>query len=110
MSLLLGPGFGRLMPMPLLPPWAFEATFAATMLFPIAGVVADLRRRGSVHPAWVWGIGVMLGSLLLTEVITYSPVGDAIYAAVTAGSPGAETPGLAFGSPSPDGRVTGRTD
>jgi hypothetical protein len=96
MAMLLGPGFGRLLPMPLLPPWAFEATFAATMLFPIAGVIADLRRTGRVHPAWIWGIGVSLMTLLLIELITFSAAGDAIYAAVTAGSPGAVVPGLAF--------------
>jgi hypothetical protein len=99
MALLLGPGFGRLLPMPLLPPWAFEATFAATMLFPIAGVIADLRRTGRVHPAWIWGIGVSLMTLLLIELITFSAAGDAIYAAVTAGSPGANVPGLAFPMP-----------
>lgn len=52
MTLLLGPAFGRLLPMPLLAPWAWEAAFAVTLLFPAAGMVADLRRSGRVHPAW----------------------------------------------------------
>jgi hypothetical protein len=99
MALLLGPGFGRLLPMPLLPPWAFEATFAATMIFPIAGVIADRRRTGRVHPAWGWGIGMMVATLLLIELITFSAAGNAIYAAVTAGTPGAGVPGLAFPPP-----------
>lgn len=99
MSLLLGPGFGRLMPMPLLAPWAWEATFAACMIFPLAGVLTDLRRYGRVHPAWGWGIAVLVGSLLLTEAITYSPAGEAIYRAVVAGSPGATVPGLDFPPP-----------
>ncbi len=98
MSMLLGPGFGRLLPMPLLVPWAFEATFAATMIFPVLGVVADLRRNGRVHPAWLWGIGTLLGSLMLVEVATYSAVGDALYRTVTAGSPGAAVPGLEYGA------------
>jgi len=93
-ALLLGPGFGRLLPLPLLQPWAFEATFAALMIFPAVGVVADIRRTGRVHPAWRWGIAAMIGSLLVTEAITYSPVGGAIYRAVTAGSPGAAVPPL----------------
>lgn len=108
MAMLLGPGFGRLLPMPLLPPFAFEATFAALMLFPLAGVIADLRRSGRIHPAWGWGIGTMLGTMLLIEGLTYSPLGAAIYAATTAGSPGVAVPGLAFASPPPGGRVTGR--
>lgn len=99
MAMLLGPGFGRLLPMPFLPPYAFEATFVATMLFPAAGVVADLRRTGRVHPAWLWGIGASLLTVLLVELITFSPMGDRLYAAATAGSPGASIPGLAFPPP-----------
>jgi hypothetical protein len=99
MSLLLGPAFGRLLPMPLLAPWAFETTFVALMAFPVIGVVSDIRRMGRPHPAWGWGIAVMVGSLLLTEAITYSPLGDVIYRAVTAGSPGTTVPALDFPPP-----------
>lgn len=107
-ALLMGPGFGRLLPMPLLAPFAFEATFAAVMIFPIVGVVSDLRRTGHVHPAWRWGIAAMVGSLVLTEAITYSPVGSALYRAVTAGSPGAAVPPLDFPPPPAGPLVTGR--
>src|SRR5919107_20631 len=79
MSLLLAPAFGRLLPLPLLQPWAWEASFAATMLFPIAGVMADIRRSGRIHPAWHWGIATMIGVLVVTEAITYSPLGTSIY-------------------------------
>ena len=108
-SLLIGPGFGRLLPMPLLQPWAFEATFAAVMIFPIVGVVSDLRRSGRVHPAWKWGIAAMLGSLVLIQAITYSPIGTDIYRAVTAGSPGAEVAPLEFAPPPAGPLMTGRT-
>lgn len=99
MSLLLGPGLGRLLPMPLLAPWAWEAILAVSMLFPIAGVVWDVRRNGKAHAAWGWGLGVMLGALLLTDAITYSPVGAGLYREVTAGSPGAAIAPLAFPAP-----------
>jgi hypothetical protein len=99
MALMLGPGFGRLLPMPLLAPWAWEATMVACLAFPAAGMLADLRRDGRVHPAWVWGVGVLIGSTLAIEAITYSPVGQALYAAVTAGTPGAELQPLAFPPP-----------
>jgi hypothetical protein len=108
MSLLLGPAFGRLLPLPLLQPWAWEAAFAAGLLFPLAGIVADLRRTGSVHPAWRYGIGAMLGCLVLTEAITYSPVGAALYRVTTAGSPGAAAPALDFAPPPGTALVTGR--
>jgi hypothetical protein len=101
MALLLGPGFGRLLPMPLLIPYAFQATFVALMLFPLAGIAADLRRSGRVHPAWWTGVGVMLFFFALSEVVPQSAIGSALYAWVTAGSPGAIIPGLAFPMPPP---------
>jgi len=107
MSLLLSPAFGRLLPMPLLQPWAWEAASAAALLFPIVGAGADFRRSGHVHPAWRWGIGTSLAAIALIEAITYSPVGTAIYSEVTKGSPGAEVPALEF-APPPSGPITGR--
>lgn len=108
MSLLLGPGFGRLLPMPFLIPWAFEVTFIATLIFPAIGVVRDLRRTGVVHPAWKWGIGTMFAMLFAIEAITYSPVGAALYRAVTAGTPGAAVAPLDFPSPPQGPLITGR--
>ena len=107
-SLLIGPGFGRLLPMPLLQPWAFEATFAAVMIFPVVGALSDLRRSGRVHPAWKWGIATMVGSFVLIEAVTYSPLGTAIYDRVTAGSPGAEVAPLEFAPPPAGPLMTGR--
>jgi len=109
MSLLLGPAFGRLLPLPLLQPWAWEASFAACLLFPIAGIVADVRRSGRIHPAWHWGIATMLGVLVVTEAITYSPVGTSIYEAVTKGSPGASVAPLEFAPPPAGPLMTGRS-
>lgn len=109
MAMLLGPGIGRLLPLPLLSPLAWEATFAASLVFPIVGMVSDVWRSGYVHPAWRWGIGTMLCALVLTEAVTYSPAGTALYRAVTTGSRGASVPALAF-TPKPAGPlVTGRT-
>ena len=108
MAMLMGPGFGRLLPMPLLQPWAWEASFAAGLVFPLAGIVADLRRSGRVHPAWRWGLSAMIGAFVLIEAITYSGIGQALYRGVTAGSPGADVPPLQFSTPPPGGLVTGR--
>lgn len=99
MALLLGPGFGRLLPMPLLAPWAWEATMVVSLIFPLAGIVWDLRRNGRVHPAWGWGLAAMAACLILTEAVTYSPMGAALYEAVTAGSPGASVAPLDFPPP-----------
>lgn len=109
MSMLLGPAFGRLLPLPLLQPWAWEATFASSLLFPLAGVIADRRRTGRVHRAWAYGIGAMIGCFLVIEAITYSPIGTALYRVITAGSAGASVAPLEFAAPpAGGGPVTGR--
>ena len=109
MALLLAPAFGRLLPLPLMQPWAWEATFAVTLLFPLAGAWADLRRSQRVHSAWKWGIGTMAAVFALTQAITYSPVGTALYDVVTQGTPGAAVGPLDF-PPPPDGPLmTGRS-
>ena len=109
MAVLLGPGLGRLLPMPLLMPWGWETGYAVGLLFPLAGMVADLRRSGRIHPAWSRGLAAMLGAFILVEAITYSPVGQALYRGVTAGSPGAAVPPLQFGAPPSAPVVTGRS-
>jgi hypothetical protein len=108
MSMLLIPAFGRLLPLPLLQPFAWEAAFAAAMLFPIAGAWADMRRSGHVHPAWWRGMTVMVFSLVLAEAVVFSPLGPRIYAAATAGSPGAAIAPMDFGVPAGT-LVTGRS-
>ena len=109
MTMLLGPAIGRLLPMPFLTPVAFEATFVVGLMFPLVGMWQDQRRTGRVHPAWTRGVGVLIGSLLLIELVSYSPVGMAVYRGVTAGSPGALVDPMAFPPPPAGPRLTGRT-
>lgn len=97
--MLMGPGFGRLLPMPFLSPYAFEIASGAALIFPLIGIVSDWRTRGRVHPAWFWSIGVLIGALLLARLIGFSPIGEAIYDAVVAGTPQAGTNGLDYPPP-----------
>lgn len=99
MSILMGPAFGRLLPMPLLVPWAWEAAFAACLVFPAVGIWWDWRRTGRVHPAWMWGLAVIAGVFVTIEAVTYSPAGTAIYRTVAAGSKGAAIAPLGFAPP-----------
>ena len=101
MAAILGPGFGRLLPSPLLMPYAWEAAVLAGLVFPIVGAVRDWRRDGRVHPAWWWGIAATVTVVPLAQAIARSPVGDSIYAWTVAGHPGAALPGLAFAPPPP---------
>lgn len=108
MALLMGPAFGRLLPLPLLVPYAYESAAVACAVFPIIGMVIDKRRHGAVHPAWWVGLGVLAAMVLLGDTLTFSPVGDALYHSVTAGSPGAAVPGLDFPPPPAGPLITGR--
>lgn len=99
MTALIGPGFGRLLPMPLMTPYSFQIADALGLIFPAIGILRDWRRTGRVHHAWLWGVAVLVLARLLGEAIVVSPLGDAIYAWVTAGSPGTGVDGLAFAPP-----------
>lgn len=100
MALLTGPGFGRLLPMPFLIPYADWAVFAVIMLFPLSGVIADLRRNRRVHPGWWLGIALMVNQQIDIGLIAQSAAGASLYRLVTAGSPGAAIEPMAF-PPSP---------
>ena len=108
MAVIIAPAFGRLLPMPLLSPYAFEAAGAATLIFPLAGMIRDKRKLGRVHPAWLIGAATIIGTILLFDLIAYSPLGDTLYHLATAGSPGAAVPGLEFAEPPAGGLITGR--
>ena len=99
MAVLMGPAIGRLLPMPLLIPYAFEWAVAGGLLFPLAGAIRDKRKLGRAHPAWWWGIGAIVATMVVANLVTYSPLGDAIYRTVTAGSPGAAIAGLEYPPP-----------
>lgn len=97
--MILGPGPGRLLPMPLLAPWAFETAGLVCLIFPAIGMVRDLRVHRRIHPAWWWAVGGLIGVLVLARVLAFSPIGDAIWQAATAGTPAAGIDGRAFPPP-----------
>ena len=97
LALLLGPGFGRLLPMPFMIPWSYQIAAATGAVVLLVVMALDARRLGKLHRAWGVGLGVSLAILPIGQTIAYGPVGDALYRAATAGSPGAAIEGLAFG-------------
>lgn len=96
MAILTGPGIGRLLPMPLLIPWAWNISILVSLAFPVAGMIRDKRRIGGVHPAWLWATGAVLGVHLLSQALAYTPFGIAMTEAVVAGTAGAARPLAAF--------------
>lgn len=101
-ALLMGPSFGRLLPMPFLKPYAFEIAEGAALVFVAFAAARDARVNKAVHPAWLWTAGAMFGALALARLIAFSPLGATIYGAAVAGSAAAGGDGLAF-PPAPPG-------
>ena len=96
MAILTGPGIGRLLPLPLMIPYAWTITFLVTLILPVIALVADKHRNGRVHPAFRWGIGIYVGVFVCSMLLAYSPIGYAITDRVIAGSAGAARPMQAF--------------
>jgi hypothetical protein len=96
MAELTGPAFGRLLPVPFMIPWVGWGVFAAVMVFVGIGMIADLRRNRRVHPAWWWGAGTMIAVHVGMDLISYSPLGLAIYQWATVGTPGAAIDPFAY--------------
>ena len=94
-----GAGVGRLVPLPLVIPYAWWVNVGLTLVFPLIGMLADKRRYGEVHPAWWWGTGMVVAVLIAGEIIAYSAWGIRFTEWYLAGSPGADRPMEAFRPP-----------
>ena len=92
MAGLMGPGFGRILPMPLLMPYCAQVETGIVLVIPVIAAAVDWRETGRLHRAWVWGIGTLVVSRIAIELLAASPVAAALYAWITAGSPGAALP------------------
>lgn len=99
MSVLTGPGLGRLLPTPLFMPDAWTKLICLTFLFPLIGMAVDLRRDGRVHPAYWWGMGINVGVFVLSMVLANSGPGIAVTEWLVAGTTGGERPMEAFMPP-----------
>lgn len=92
MAAITGPGFGRLLPMPLMIPYAWEISNTVGSLFILAGMIRDKRHNGMVHPAWLVGLAVMFGWIALGEVIAQTDWAMGLTRQVMEGYPGAVRP------------------
>ena len=72
-TLLLGPGLGRLLPMSSFGAAAPLVMFGVQDAILLAGPVVDLITRRKVHPAYYWGVGVVVLSQVLTPPLGFSP-------------------------------------
>ena len=92
MAGLMGPGFGRILPMPLFVPHAAQVETVSVFVIPVVAAAIDWRQTGQLHRAWLWGIGTLVVSRTVIEVLADSPIAAALYAWITVGSPGAALP------------------
>lgn len=99
-AMLTGPGVGRLLPSPLLIPnaWYIEAVLPP-IVFALIGMLADRRRYGRAHPAWLVGIASVIALQIVADLIAYSDLGIAATQQVLAGTPGAGRGMAAFMPP-----------
>jgi len=96
-AMLLGPGIGRLLPNPLLMPYAWYAdAVLPPILFAIVGIIADRRRYGKAHPVWKWCIGGLIALQVAADLFAYSDAGIAFTRDFLAGTPGADRSMEAF--------------
>jgi hypothetical protein len=103
LAALMGPAFGRLLPMPLMTPWAMEIATVPGLLFPAWLAWREWREDGRLHPAWVPGLLAVPLAMTLAWLLAHAAVGESLYAAAVAGKPGANVEGLAFAPPPPLG-------
>ena len=77
---ILGPGIGRLLPMDSFGHAAPMVMFGVIMLFALAGPAYDLITRRRVHAAYLWGVGIILISMLMTGPVAFSSPTQALLA------------------------------
>jgi hypothetical protein len=99
LACLMGPAFGRLLPMPLMMPVAMEVAMLPGLLFPAWLAWREWREDGRLHPAWPVGLAVPPLVVAAALLLAHGPLGGALYEAAVAGGPGAAVPGLGFPPP-----------
>ncbi len=96
MVAITGPGFGRLLPMPLLIPWAWEISSLIGLCFVFVGMFRDKRSLGRIHPAWLVGVLVIVGGIVIGDVIAATEWGTEFTRELLEGHPGGSRPMEAY--------------
>ncbi len=65
---LIGPGLGRFVPVPLIGDHISYMLFPGHLLFFAVAIAYDLRARRKMHPAYLWGLGVLVTVTLLPNL------------------------------------------
>lgn len=73
MITLMGPGVGRLLPLPLLRENVIWAILLVQLVYFAIAMLYDRRTQGRVHPAWYWGLGLQVAFALLINPLAALP-------------------------------------
>ncbi len=72
--LVMTPGVGRLVPLPLIPPaYQLWVIWAVIMVFGAAAMIYDVVTRGKVHPAYFWGLGAITLATASMRPLAFTP-------------------------------------
>ena len=76
---MLTPGLARLFPVGAIGAFAPLLVFGTAILFCVAGMIADKATLGRIHPAYLWGTGVIvLSDMLIVPLAATAPVAAAL--------------------------------
>jgi len=67
------PGVGRLLPLPLLGTWAIWTFWGVMAVYLSAALIYDLATRGRIHPAYAWGFGAITLAIALMRPLAFTP-------------------------------------
>jgi len=81
--LVMMPGVGRLLPLPLLGKWIPWAIWAVMLVYVTVAAIYDLATRGKVHPAYYWGFGAITLAIAAIRPLAFTPPMLALTAALT---------------------------
>lgn len=80
----------RLTPDAILAQYMSLGSALAILIFPLWGMAADWLRDRRIHPAWFWGLGILILTGLTTELVGRVGWTGALVTFITAGSPAAQ--------------------
>lgn len=73
--LVMTPGVGRLLPLPLMGTWILWSIWLVMAVYAGVAMAFDLVTRGRIHPAYFWGFGaITLDTALMRPLAFSSPV------------------------------------
>jgi hypothetical protein len=73
--MVMTPGVGRLLPLPLLGTWIVWSIWLVMFVYMSAAMIYDLATRGRIHPAYGWGFGaITLATALIRPLAFTAPM------------------------------------